>query len=63
MFAWLQDVAKRTFFVQEKTIREDFHFADGRITCSSRMYHKDAPDSQHVQMLSTNPFAPTPKVR
>ena len=56
-----KDVAKRTYFVQDKTIREDYHYAEGRIMASSRVYHKDAPDGQHVELRFVNPFADTPK--
>ena len=55
------DVQKRTYFVQDKTIREDYHYAEGRIMASSRVYHKDAPDGQHVELRFVNPFAETPK--
>ena len=56
-----KDVQKRTYFVQDKTIREDYHYAEGRIMASSRVYHKDAPDGQHVELRFVNPFADPPK--
>lgn len=36
-----EDVAKRVFYLTENRIRLDFHFGDGRITKSSRVFNKD----------------------
>ena len=43
------DVAKRVFYLTEDRIRLDFHFGEGRITRSSRVFHKEG-HSQIVQV-------------
>lgn len=44
-----QDVAKRVFYLSEGKIRVDYHYGEGRITRSGRVFHKDG-QSQIVQV-------------
>uniref|UniRef100_A0A7S1C183 Uncharacterized protein n=1 Tax=Bicosoecida sp. CB-2014 TaxID=1486930 RepID=A0A7S1C183_9STRA len=55
-----KDVRKRTYLVQEKQIREIYHYAPGRITSSTRTYLKEGV-SGTVELTSVNPFAAAPK--
>lgn len=44
-----RDVAKRVYYLAEGRIRVDYHYADERVTCSGRVFHKDGA-SQIVQV-------------
>lgn len=54
------DARKRTFDVQEGTIRVHFHYATGKITAGSRVYSK-TPGTP-VDVVTADPSAPKPKL-
>ncbi|KDO23978.1 hypothetical protein SPRG_10675 [Saprolegnia parasitica CBS 223.65] len=54
-----EDARKRTYNVREGTIRVQFHYAEGKITSASRVYHK-APNTP-VDVFQVDPTAPRPK--
>ncbi|DBA04465.1 TPA: hypothetical protein N0F65_010061 [Lagenidium giganteum] len=53
------DPRKKTYNVQEGNIRVNFHYATGKITAGSRVYHK-APNMP-VEVVMTDPNAQKPK--
>jgi hypothetical protein len=53
------DIRKRTFFVSEGQIRCIFHYAEGRVTASRRLYYKDR--SLPTEITQIDPFAVRPK--
>jgi hypothetical protein len=53
------DVARRTYYVKDGSIRCVYHYAKGRITASSRVYHKDR--SVPTEVVQVDPFAAQPR--
>jgi len=53
------DVCRRTYYVKDGSIRVVYHYAKGRITASSRVYHKDR--SVPVEVVQVDPFAAKPR--
>ncbi len=51
----LQDPARVTYMIEDQTIHAQHHYAPGRITACSRVYHKQ---SGVVDLTVTDPFAP-----
>lgn len=54
------DARKKTYNVQDGTIRVHFHYATGKITAGSRVYAK-APGTP-VEVVMADPSAPKPKL-
>eukprot|EP01138_Halocafeteria_seosinensis_P000495 gb/GECG01000509.1/.p1 GENE.gb/GECG01000509.1/~~gb/GECG01000509.1/.p1 ORF type:complete len:1062 (+),score=173.97 gb/GECG01000509.1/:1-3186(+) len=55
-----RNIRKMSYHLDEQTIQVSYHYASGRITANTRVYHKSSSPPGHMEMLTEDPFAPKP---